>query len=86
MKLTIKQTPDAILLAFSNEKLTISKDSDEWNNEFINHFLLKLAAQMPTNEKIEIDPIPLEEKIWKHKNFLTTYMNYFMHFATEYNK
>ncbi|WP_127942985.1 MULTISPECIES: hypothetical protein [unclassified Mycoplasma] len=44
-----------IEVSFASEKLIISPDSDQWNNQGINSFLTKLAANTPSEGKIEVE-------------------------------
>lgn len=55
MLLKIKKIDENKFIAkFANEEIEISEQSQDWNIEWINKFLIKLASKTPTNEKIEL--------------------------------
>ena len=55
MKLEIKKLEDNKYLAkFAKEELEININSEAWNIDGINKFLIKLATSTPKNDDIEI--------------------------------
>lgn len=84
MKLEIKKLEDNKYLAkFAKEELEININSEAWNIEGINKFLIKLATSTPKNDDIEIiydQEIAKEDKVYSHL------FNLFKEFTDEYNK
>ncbi len=84
MKFEIKKLEENKYLAkFAKEELEININSESWNIEGINKFLIKLSTNTPTNEQIEIiyDQNEIkEDKVYSHL------YNLFKEFVDEYNK
>ncbi|MBD5423067.1 MAG: hypothetical protein HDR43_01050 [Mycoplasma sp.] len=82
MKLEIKKTDENKFIAkFSNEELDISANSENWNIEGINKFLIKLATKTPKGETIELEHDKDEEnKVYKYIYSL------FKEFVDQYNE
>ncbi len=84
MKLEVKKLEDNKYLAkFAKEELEININSEVWNIEGINKFLIKLSTSTPKNDDIEIiydQEITKEDKVYLHL------YNLFKEFVDEYNK
>lgn len=81
MLLEIKKIDENKFIAkFANEELEISEQSQDWNMEGINKFLIKLASKTPVNEKIELNfDVQEENKVYLH------IIDLFQEFINEYN-
>ena len=83
IKLEIKKLEENKYIArFAKEELEISINSEQWNIEGINKFLIKLATNTPNDGKIEI--IFNEEEIKNDKVYYHIY-SLFNEFKNEYN-
>lgn len=82
MLLEIKKIDENKFIAkFANEELEISEQSQDWNIEGINKFLIKLASKTPVKEKIELKFNNQEEnKVYLHL------IDLFQEFIKEYNR
>lgn len=84
MKLKINKLEEKkYIVSFAKEALEISQDSDNWNTEGINRFLIQLGTKTPKDEKIEITcdgDLCKEDKVYNHIYEL------FNEFAKQYNK
>ena len=76
----IKITEEKFIAKFANEELEINENSEQWNTDGINKFLIKLASKTPTNEKIEI----IFDENEKNKIYIHI-VELFKEFANEYN-
>lgn len=45
---------EEIYIKFADQKLEISQQKNDWNNEKINNFLIALASKTPLDENIEL--------------------------------
>lgn len=81
MLLEIKKIDENKFIAkFANEELEISEQSQDWNIEGINKFLIKLVSKTPVKEKIELKFNNQEEnKVYLHL------IDLFQEFINEYN-
>lgn len=81
MLLEIKKIDENKFIAkFANEEIEISEQLQDWNIEWINKFLIKLASKTPTNEKIELKFNDQEKnKVYLHL------IDLFQEFINEYN-
>ncbi|MGL4948687.1 MAG: hypothetical protein ACRC42_04925 [Mycoplasma sp.] len=70
-----------ILVNFGKKELQISEDSQSWNTESINKFLIEVVSGLPEGEKIEL--------IYDDKNEDDIYLHIvdlFSEFTNELNK
>ncbi|MGL4950554.1 MAG: hypothetical protein ACRC4M_01785 [Mycoplasma sp.] len=44
-----------IFVTFAKKELIVSKDSQTWNTESINKFLIEIVSDIPQDEKIELE-------------------------------
>lgn len=49
------KSDEQIIISFGKKQIICSKQTDEWNSEKINAFLIDLASATPDDEKIEIE-------------------------------
>ncbi len=84
MTLKIKKTNDNTYLAsFASNELDISKDSENWNIEGINKFLIKLATKTPKGEQIEIE---CDKDSLENDKILSHIYELFNEFVKQYNQ
>ncbi len=70
-----------VLVSFGKNVLEISDTSQDWNNQGINNFLIKLASATPDGEKMVIDYDSEDENtVYKYIYEL------FKSFINEYNE
>lgn len=55
MKLKIKKDNEKIFVSFAKEFIEISENSQNWNTDGINKFLIKIATSLSADENIEIE-------------------------------
>ena len=55
LKITHQKDEKKILISFDNNILEVSDTSNNWNNEGINQFLIKIAAKIKFDTSLEID-------------------------------
>ncbi len=83
IKINNKSTEEKheILVSFGKEVLEVSETSQDWNNQGINNFLIKLASATPDKETIVLD-YNKEDKdtVYKHV------VQLFESFINEYNE
>ncbi len=82
IKINNKSTEEKneILVSFGKEVLEVSETSQDWNNQGINNFLIKLASATPDKETIVLDYDENDENaVYKHVTQL------FESFIKEYN-
>ncbi len=82
MTLEIKKIEEEKFVArFALEELLINNESDNWNTEGINKFLIKLASNVPNNEEINL----IYDKEEKNKIYVHI-VELFKEFVEEYNR
>ncbi len=82
IKINNKSTEEKneILVSFGKEVLEVSETSQDWNNQGINNFLIKLASATPDKETMVIDYNKDDENaVYKH------IVQLFKSFTEEYN-
>ncbi|MGL4951993.1 MAG: hypothetical protein ACRC4L_03355 [Mycoplasma sp.] len=50
----IQNETSEIFVTFARKELIVSKDSQTWNTESINKFLIEIVSEIPEEEKLEI--------------------------------
>ncbi|TCG11571.1 hypothetical protein [Mycoplasma todarodis] len=83
IKINNKSTEEKneILVSFGKEVLEVSETSQDWNNQGINNFLIKLASATPDKETMVIDYDEEDENaVYKH------IVQLFKSFTDEYNE
>lgn len=63
MKINITENNEknGVIVSCGNNNILVSKNSEEWNNEGINKFLVNISVSIPNDEKFEISEY--DEKI-----------------------
>lgn len=72
-----------IKVFYNKHQLLISKDSNKWNTEGINEFLINVATSIPENEKINV---VFDQEARKNNATYRYICELFEEFSNEYNK
>lgn len=85
MKLEIKKIEENkyIVKYGRDNELDISIESENWNSEGINKFLIKLATTTVDENRIELD---FDEQEYEKNKVYNHIVELFREFANEYNK
>lgn len=85
MKLEIRKIEENKYIAKygRDNELDISLESENWNSEGINKFLIKLATSTADENQIELD---FDEQEYEKNKVYNHIVELFKEFANEYNK